>query len=117
MPEASIGRIVHFVLNNGPFKGSSRPAQIVNVFPQTEGPPVINVVVTLDGSNDYEAGEGMHQHGYVRGDADAGADGRPRTFSGPVTLHRWETSVPHAEAVGRPATYPPGTWHWPEGVG
>ncbi|MCH7945734.1 MAG: hypothetical protein IIC73_06945, partial [Armatimonadetes bacterium] len=31
-------------------------------------------------------------------------------------LHVWQTSVTHAEAVGNPPTYVPGTWHWPPGV-
>ena len=119
MPEPAIGRIVHFVVNEGPSKGQSRPAQIVAVFPQSEGPALINCVVTLDGLNDIRASEDPHHHAYVvhaktDDENDHGENGQ--TWGGPGTLHQWQTSVAHAEAVGSPPTYPPYTWHWPPGM-
>ncbi len=109
MPEASIGRIVHFVLSEGPSKGESRPAQIVAVFPQSEGPPLVNVVVTLDGLNDGFASSDEYRHSHRE-------DGSPGYRAALSILHSWQTSVAHAEAVGSPPTYPPHTWHWPPGV-
>lgn len=114
MPEPAIGRIVHFVLHEGPSKGQSRPAQIVAVFPQSEGPALINCVVTLDGLNDIRASEDPHHHTYIVAREDPAENSR--TWGGPGTLHQWQTSVAHAEAVGSPPTYPPYTWHWPQGV-
>ncbi len=93
MPEPGIGRIVHYVLREGRSEGQSRPAQIVAVFPQSAGPALLNLVVTLDGMNDHEDWGGSD-----------------------TSLHEWRTSIAHAEPVGSPPTYPPGTWHWPPGV-
>lgn len=110
MPEVGMGRIVHYVLEEGPSKGESRPAQIVQVFAQREGPPLLNLVVTLDGFNDrlYE-GDG---HAHEQRDT---LMTKPDD-SGRYSLHVWRTSVTHAEAVGTPPTFVPGTWHWPQGV-
>src|SRR5438445_12683125 len=49
----SIGRIVHFVLPDGPSKGEHRPAIIVRVWNDTY--PGIQLQVFTDGSNDGEA--------------------------------------------------------------
>ena len=95
MPEASIGRIVRYV---GEGTGKPHPAQIVGVHDQESGHPLLNLVVTLDGSNDF---------------ADGGADNK---------LHVWRTSIAHAEPLkdgilgpfGTP--YAPASWHWPDGV-
>ncbi len=119
MPEPSIGRIVHYVLESGPSKGQSRGAQITSVFPQNAAPPLLNLVVTLDGLNDTKATEDPHTHRYVgpRDDESEEVRGPWVTWGGPGTLHRWVTSIPHAEAVGSPPAFTPGTWHWPAGMG
>ncbi len=105
MPDASIGRIVHYVVGAGRSEGKSRGAQIVAVFPQPDGaPPLLNLVVTLDGVNDFTT---------VQKDANAPYT---RVPTDPFILHEWQTSIAHATAVGSPATYPPHTWHWPSGV-
>lgn len=44
------GRVVHYVLPEGPSKGEHRPAQIVKVWSKETG--LCNLVVTLDGMND-----------------------------------------------------------------
>ncbi len=113
MPEASIGRIVQYVLGGGPGEGQSRAAQITSVFSQTEGQPLLNLVVTLDGYNDFE---------FMPGTPERFPDRRLTNYqrwndNSPPQLHEWRTSIAHAEAVGSPPTYPPGTWHWPEGMG
>ena len=95
MPEATVGRIVRYV---GEGSGRPHPAQIVDVHDQPSGPPLLNLVVTLDGSNDR-------------------AEGGERTL-----LHVWRTSIPHAEPFkdgtdgGLGTPFVPNTWHWPEGV-
>ncbi len=106
MPEASIGRLVHYVHEHG-----CRPAQIVAVFDQGSGPPLLNLVVTLDGRNDGALG---HDH-RIPGEQPSGA--HLRTGDGPILLHDWQTSVPHAEPFTDPDVVPqlvPATWHWPE---
>ena len=89
MSTTSIGRIVHFAHEHG-----CRPAQILSVFDQGSGPPLLNLVVTLDGYND--------------------------TKSHDAPLHAWETSIPHADVFADDAgIHPqrvPDTWHWPEQV-
>ncbi len=107
MPEASIGRIVQYVIGEGRSEGQSRPAQITSIFEQPEAPPLLNLVVTLDGSNDFET---------VQGPPDKRRGRYERYVADPPVLHEWATSVVHATAVGNPPTYPPGTWHWPPGV-
>ena len=115
MPDASIGRIVHYVLNEGRSKGQSRPAQVVAVFDQPDGPPLCNLVVTLDGEND-AIPDNSHGHlfKYEAGESPKMTNDEPTKRNG---LHTWVTSVSHATAVGSSPTYPPNTWHWPEGVG
>lgn len=74
----SIGRLVHYVLPSG----KHRPAQVVEVHELG----LVNLVVTLDGTNDPGIGS---------------AD----------RLQAWVVAVPYddaAEVVG--------TWHWPERV-
>lgn len=88
MPEQvpSIGRIVHFVLDEGRNKGEHRAAQIVRTWGTPDQPAqYVNLVVFLDGSND---------------DAIGGA------------LTTWRTSV-QPDFSEQPA---PRTWHWPEFV-
>lgn len=79
------GRIVHFVLPDGPHVGEHRPAIIVKVWRQGDGTPpnngYSNLVVFMDGKND--------------GDRYAGCI-------------RWETSVIYS------ADPNPRTWHWIE---
>jgi predicted RNA-binding protein with TRAM domain len=79
------GRVVHFVLPDGPHKGDHRPAIIVKVWRQGDGTPPANgysnLVVFMDGTND--GGQ----------------------FGGCI---RWETSVTHSDAPE------PRTWHWIE---
>lgn len=48
------GRIVHYVLPEGPHAGEHRPAIIVKVWNHTTG--YVNLKVFLDGSNDDPAG-------------------------------------------------------------
>lgn len=114
MPNPAIGRIVHYVMEKGTrSEGQSRPAQITSVFAQPEAPPLLNLVVTLDGSNDQIAEPQSHTHRMTS------TEEQPRSTwgaQGGSALHAWRTSTPHAEAVGNPPSYPPGTWHWPEGV-
>lgn len=80
----SIGRIVHFVLPDGPGKGEHRPAIIVNIWDKASGK--VNLQVFMDGSNDVPT--------YYRDDY------APDT--------KWETSVHHSD------THEPRTWHFPE---
>lgn len=94
MPEAAIGRIVRWV---GP-SGREHPAQIVDIHDQASGPPMLNLVATLDGSN----------HSQDGGASDV--------------LHVWATSIPHADPLpegthSAPGTqFQPHTWHWPPGI-
>ena len=49
----SIGRIVHYVPEDGPSKGQHRPALIVRVWGDPANPePYVNLQVLLDGTND-----------------------------------------------------------------
>jgi len=79
------GRIVHFVLPDGPHKGDHRPAIVVKVWRQGDGTPLTNgysnLLVFMDGTND--------------GDQ----------FAGCLS---WQTSVTFSEAPQ------PRTWHWIE---
>ena len=83
------GRIVHYVLPDGPHAGEHRPAIIVKVWRQGDGSPPANgysnLLVFLDGANDGPAGS-----------ADAGS-----------VLH-WATSIEYSEDPR------PRTWHWIE---
>ena len=63
------GRVVHYVLEDGPYKGEHRPAVIVRVWP-TELDYGCNLQVLTDGSND-----------------------GPQYAGGMV----WKTSVPYSE--------------------
>jgi len=78
------GRIVHYVLPDGPHAGEHRPAMVVKVWRQGDGSPpangYANLQVFVDGTNDY-----------------------PK-YNGSV----WVTSVEYSEVpVAR-------TWHWIE---
>lgn len=116
MPDAAIGRIVQYVLAEGRSRGESRPAQILSIFTQSAAPPLLNLVVTLDGLNDGIPFEGSHQHLQRRAEGEAEEQVMTMGVQGGTALHIWRTSIPHAEAVGSPPTFPPGTWHWPSGV-
>jgi hypothetical protein len=79
------GRIVHFVLPDGPHAGEHRPAIVVKVWRQGDGMPPTdgysNLLVFVDGTNDGAA------------------------YAGCL---RWETSVTHDLGCDRR------TWHWIE---
>lgn len=81
------GRIVHFVLPDGPHAGEHRPAIVVRVWRKGDGTPpdngYSNLLVFLDGSND------------------AGASGEARPLL-------WATSIEYSEDPK------PRTWHWIE---
>lgn len=84
------GRVVHYVLNEGPDKGQHRPAFVVRVW-RTNTP---------EGPVSPESGTSNLQ---VFTDSDA--DGKYNDALPPVM---WKTSVLFDEAGA------PGTWHWPE---
>ena len=86
--QVSVGRIVHYVLKEGPSKGEHRPAIVVRVW-------------------DVEAGICQLQ---VFTDSDAGAN-----YNDCLPPMMWETSVAHSEPDDLGAT-PEDTWHWPEHV-
>ena len=50
--QPSIGRVVHYVLPDGRYPGEHRPAFIVKIW----GPTSVNLIVFVDGTNDYPAG-------------------------------------------------------------
>jgi hypothetical protein len=79
------GRIVHFVLPDGPHAGEHRPAIVVKVWRQGDGTPPANgysnLLVFMDGTND--------------GDQ----------FAGCLS---WQTSVVYSDQAARR------TWHWIE---
>lgn len=81
------GRIVHFVLADGPHAGEHRPAIVVKVWRKGDGSPpdngYSNLLVFLDGSND------------------AGPSGEARPLL-------WATSIEYSEEPR------PRTWHWIE---
>ena len=84
----SIGRIVHFILEDGPNKGAHRPAIIVRVWaqPGQERPETaVQLQVFTDGTND-------------------GIQGGASVI--------WKTSRQYRD----PAEEVPGTYHWPEYV-
>lgn len=78
------GRIVHYVLPDGPHAGEHRPAIVVKVWRQSDGTPPVNgysnLMVFVDGTNDNP------------------------NYSGPV----WATSIEFS------ADPRPRTWHWIE---
>lgn len=79
------GRIVHFVLQDGPHAGEHRPAIVVKVWRQGDGTPPANgysnLVVFIDGTNDNPAS---------------------------AMCFHWATSVEYS------AEPKPRTWHWIE---
>ena len=84
--QPSIGRIVHYVLPEGPRRGEVRPAIIVRRFTMIDphvrpNVGMCNLQVLLDGGN----------------------DGLEGGLGGVV----WKGSVLYSEAQT------PGTWHWP----
>ena len=76
------GRIIHYVLPDGPCKGEHRPAIVVKLHSTMYG--VANLLVFMDGMNDYAYGD-------------------PRRENPP--LLRWATSILYSEAKL------PGTYH------
>lgn len=51
MDRAQVGRILHYVLDNG-VGLHCRPALVVEDFPSSKKPGYVNLKVSLDGSND-----------------------------------------------------------------
>jgi hypothetical protein len=82
-----VGRIVHYVLEDGPNAGEDRPAMIVRVWNLETG--YCNLLVFLDGIND------GHKIEYQAG--------------GTIAPMLWKTSRSFDSE-----TKAPGTWHWPE---
>ena len=82
------GRIVHYVLENGPSRGEHRPAIIVKVWEAHREQGTINLQVFTDGNNDVDPRE-PQSVSYGKGIA-------------------WATSVPYSEEPK------PRTWHWIE---
>jgi len=80
------GRVVHYVLPDGPHAGEHRPAIVVKVWRQGDGSPpsngYSNLMVFLDGSND--------------------------TPTGVAHPMLWATSIEFSEEPR------PRTWHWIE---
>lgn len=81
----SIGRIVHYVLDAGPKQGEHRAAVIVRVWGD-KPTSAVNLLVFVDGSNDYYRNQG------------------------PEPLIIWRTSKIRSDDFGLD------TWHWPEYV-
>lgn len=86
------GRLVHYVLTEGPSKGQHRPALVVKVWREGEAsyPPhdgTVQLAVFMDGTNDYA---------YTTKDID------------PLygQMIQWKTSVLFDDK-----TFAPGTWH------
>lgn len=91
----TIGRIVHYVLEDQPSAGEERAAMIVRIWGPPETNPAVNLLVFADGANDYvgatRTGEQEdHQH----------------YLGGSVLI--WKTSRMRSDEKA------PGTWHWPE---
>lgn len=83
----SIGRIVHYVMEDGPNKGTCRPAIVTHVWGTgVPGNDTVQMTVFPDGTND-------------------GA--RNDDTSGAAAI--WRTSVRHYEEPDWPVR----TWHWP----
>lgn len=83
------GRIVHYVLDEGPYKGQHRPAIVVRVWNQYTG--YVNLQVFVDGTND--APNNQHP-----------SDIDQAYYNGVM----WVTSVCYS------ATKETRTWHWIE---
>lgn len=85
MQGLTVGRIVHYVLQEGRNAGQPRAAMVVRVLDSPVVPDgVVNLHVMLDGLND------------------AGAENQV-----PDHMSAWVTSVHYSEEPK------PGTWHWP----
>jgi hypothetical protein len=78
VPPPSLGRIVHFVLPDGPHAGQSRAAIITSV----HGPKLVNLTVFLDQSGDMGQGKDFQitDRYWSR---DYGPDGAPGTWHWP----------------------------------
>ena len=85
------GRIVHYVLDEGPSKGEHRPAVVVKVCRDEAGAPPGNGCCNLQVLTD--------------GDGTNGNDMLPRLL--------WQTSVLY-DAPSTSSGGAPGTWHWIE---
>lgn len=83
--QAQVSRNLHYVLDNG-VSTRCRPAMVVENWPGSSPPGLVNLVVFPDGSN----------------------DGRGFLSASQFILPIWKTSVPpnHAIKANR-------TWHWP----
>lgn len=89
----AVGRIVHYVLENGRSKGEHRPAIVVRDGMQENG--LVQLQVFTDGRND-GLGDNMT----------VGHEGTVEVVQNTI----WRTSIHYSEAKE------PGTWHWPEKV-
>jgi hypothetical protein len=87
----TIGRIVHYVLKQGPRAGAVRAAIVTNAF----GGPRCNGTVFIDQANDRGHPGAMPWESAEEHFCSAPYDG----------------GTP--EAAGPPPRYEPGTWHWP----
>jgi hypothetical protein len=88
----TIGRIVHYVVPEGRYKGQVRPAICVS----TSSATTANFQVFTDGSNDNDW--------LLSGEQETLPDApKPKRADRVV----WRTSVGYDEAGA------PGTWHWP----
>ena len=84
MPEQvpSIGRLVHYVLEDGPSKGQHRPALIVRVWGDPTNPEsYVNLQVFVDGTNDGPYANGMAWRTSVQ--PDHSATPQPHTWHWP----------------------------------
>ena len=91
----TVGRIVHYVLEDGRCKGDHRPAIVVRDWKADNG--LCQLQVFTDGSND--GFKDVHIF-HLKNDE------RHEFHTVPNTV--WRTSVHYSE------TMEPGTWHWPE---
>lgn len=102
--EGRLGRTVHYVLDKvDEFSGAPqcRPAVVTSEFP----PHLLNLVVTMDGTNDPLQLYGDapdHRHGHRDDTEDFMAPDMPKAVS---PLHIWRTSIDHNVAKQ------PSTWH------
>lgn len=70
------GRIVHYVLPDGKSQGAHRPAIVVRVWRQHE-PCLVQLLVFVDGTNDYMTSDGLAQW---RTSVHHDPDGKPGTW-------------------------------------
>ena len=91
MPGLTTGRIVHYVLREGPNIGEHRPAIVVQIWDASQSHDLVNLQVFVDGLNDAPRNRTVDNlnQGYFIG-------------------LMWATGISYSEAKE------PGTWHWIE---